>query len=150
MSISAFFEKNITRPVLQASVVLTAGLVFMSIAWLLNISGVYAMDRLFPWSVAAAFALLFAIFNSLISIWAVKSAKYWGESVYSFMALALCSSTAAWLFSGIPIREAGTYRWIFIVVTFGFLVFLSMVNFMKRIVQFAEREEWNQPRKRRR
>lgn len=40
-----------------------------------------------------------------------------------------------------------TYRWIYIVVTFGFLVFLSMVNFMKKIVEFAEKEEWNQPRR---
>lgn len=150
MNISAFFEKNITRPPLQASLALLLGLVFMTIPWLLSISGVYTMDRLFPWSAAAAFALLFAISNSLISIWAVQSTKYWRESMYSFMALALCSGTAARLFSGIPISEAGTYRWIFIVITFGFLVFLSMVNFMKRIVQFAEREEWNQPRKRRR
>jgi hypothetical protein len=147
--ISAFFEKNITSPVFQAAVIFAAGLAFMSIGWLLSISGIFVVDRLFAWSVAAAFALLFAIFNSLISIRVTHSGKYWGASVYSYMALALGSGTAAWLFTGVPIREASTYRWIFIVVTFGFLVFLSMVNFMKKIVQFAEKEEWNQPRKRR-
>ena len=147
--ISTFFEKNITNPVFQAAVIFAAGLIFMSIGWLLTVSGIVAVDRDFAWSVAAAFALLFAIFNSLISIRATHSGKYWGASIYSYMALALGSGTAAWLFTGIPIREANTYRWIFFVVTFGFLVFLSMVNFMKKIVQFAEREEWNQPRKRR-
>ena len=147
--ISAFFEKNITRPALQASVVFAAGLVFMTIGWLLTISGIFAVDRLFGWSVAASLALLFAIFNSLISIRATHAGKYFGESIYSYMALAAGSGTAAWLFTGVAIRDASTYRWIFIVVTFGFLVFLSMVNFMKKIVNFAEREEWNQPRKRR-
>ncbi|HOY07738.1 MAG TPA: hypothetical protein PLO67_20150 [Saprospiraceae bacterium] len=149
MTITAFFEKNIGRPPFQAAIVLAAGLLFMTIGWVLALNGVQAIDRLFAWTVATAFALLFAIFNSLISLRAASSTKYWGASVYSYMALALCSGTAAWQFSGIPIREAGTYRWIFLVVTFGFLVFLSMVNFMKKIVQFAEREEWNQPRKRR-
>jgi hypothetical protein len=93
--------------------------------------------------------LLFALFNSLLSLRADNFAKYWGSSVYSYMALAFGSGLAAWLFSGIDLRDAGTYRWIYLVVTFGFLVFLSMVNFMKRIVNFAEKEEWNQPRKRR-
>lgn len=36
------------------------------------------------------------------------------------------------------------------VVTFGYLVFLSIVGFIKRIVEFAQREEWNQPRPRNR
>lgn len=145
----SFFEKNITHPTFQAAVIFAAGLVLMTMGWLLSVSGLVVVGRLFAWSVAASFALLFAIFNSLISIRAAHSGKYWGASVYSFMALALCSGTAAWLFTGVPIRDASTYRWIFIVVTFGFLVFLSMVNFMKKIVQFAEREEWSQPRKRR-
>jgi len=68
--------------------------------------------------------------------------------MYSYLALAFATSMAAWGFSGIPLREAGSYRWIYIVVTVGFIVFLSMVNFMKMIVRFAEKEEWNQPRKR--
>lgn len=149
MFIGATFEKNIGKPPFQAGLLFVVGLALMALGWVLARNGVESIDRLFAWTVAGAFALLFAILNSLMSLKAVHAGKYWGASVYSYMALALCSGTAAWLFSGIPIREAGTYRWIFIVVTFGFLVFLSMVNFMKKIVRFAEKEEWNQPRKRR-
>jgi len=50
--------------------------------------------------------------------------------------------------SGVAIGKAESYRWIFIVVSFGFLVFLSMINFMKKIVKFAEQEDWTQPRRR--
>ncbi|MDO8971491.1 MAG: hypothetical protein Q7U74_12430, partial [Saprospiraceae bacterium] len=78
----------------------------------------------------------------------VSFVKYWGASIYSYLALAFCTSMAAWGFSGIPLRDAGSYRWIYIVVTIGFIVFLSMVNMMKIIVKFAEKEEWNSPRKR--
>jgi Na+-transporting methylmalonyl-CoA/oxaloacetate decarboxylase gamma subunit len=33
-------------------------------------------------------------------------------------------------------------------LTFVYLVFLSILNFMKKIVSFAEREEWSAPKKR--
>jgi hypothetical protein len=142
-------EQNITKPIVQAAIILGGGLTLMVLAWLLTVSKIYIQDPLFPWSISSAFMLLFALLNSLMSLRADSFAKYWGSSIYSYMGLAFSSGMAAWLFSGIPIREAGSYGWIFIVVTFGFLVFLSMVNFMKRIVNYAEREEWSQPRKRR-
>jgi hypothetical protein len=142
-------EQNITKPIVQAGLVFSLGIFMMVAAWLLTVTNVFLQDPLFPWSISSAFLLLFALFNSLLSLRADNFAKYWGSSVYSYMALAFGSGLAAWLFSGIDLRDAGTYRWIYLVVTFGFLVFLSMVNFMKRIVNFAEKEEWNQPRKRR-
>lgn len=138
------------NPPIQAVVMVLAGLVFMLVSWLLSVTGISSPGRLFPWSVAASFLLFFAVMNSLLSIQSGNFAKYWGSSMYSFMGLALVSGLLARLFSGIPFAEAGTYRWIFFVVTFCFLVFLSMINFIKRIVTFAEREEWNQPRRRNR
>ncbi|MBP6827831.1 MAG: hypothetical protein KA165_14810 [Saprospiraceae bacterium] len=135
------------NPAVQALVVLTGALVLMLIGWFLTVTKVYPAEPLFAWSIATAFMLLFAMLNSLMSLRADSFTRYWGRSMYSYLGLALCTGLAAWMFSGIPLREAGTYRWIYIVVTFGFLVFLSMVNFMKKIVEFAEKEEWNQPRR---
>lgn len=142
-----FFDK-LDRPPIQAAVVFAAALVIMGIGWILTASGIFTLDRLFAWSIGAAFMLFFAMMNSILSLRATSFVKYWGASMYSYLALALCTSMAAWGFSGIALREAGSYRWIYIVVTVGFMVFLSMVNFMKVIVRFAENEEWNQPRKR--
>ena len=47
------------------------------------------------------------------------------------------------------ITEAGSYPWIFIVVSFGYLVFLSLMAVLRTVVDFAQREEWTQPRIRR-
>lgn len=142
-----FFDK-LDRPPMQAIAVFVAALVIMGIGWALTASGIFAFERLFAWSIGSALMLFFAMMNSLLSIRATSFVKYWGASMYSYLALALCTSMAAWGFSGIPLREAGSYRWIYIVVTVGFLVFLSMVNFMKIIVRYAEKEEWHHPRKR--
>jgi hypothetical protein len=92
--------------------------------------------------------LFFALMNSLLSLKAPSFVKYWGVSIYSYIGLGLGTSLLAWGFSGIPLKEAESYRWIYIVVTVGFIVFLTLVNLMKVIVKFAEKEEWNQPRKR--
>lgn len=141
------FDK-LDRPPIQAVVVFGTALLIMGIGWILTASGIFVLERLFAWSIGAAFMLFFAMMNSLLSLRATSFVKYWGASMYSYLALALCTSMAAWGFSGIALREAGSYRWIYIVVTVGFMVFLSMISFMKIIVRFAEKEEWNQPRKR--
>ncbi|MGI9158883.1 MAG: hypothetical protein ACR2K1_03940 [Saprospiraceae bacterium] len=139
-----------TQPWKQALVIASGAFAIMLLGFLLTVSGLYAPDSLFAWSIASAFLLLFALFNSLLSLNSKKPAQYWGQSVYSYIGLAVVMSLAAWLFSGISLDNAGYYKFIYLVVTIGFMVFSSMVNFMKKIVQFAEREEWSQPRKRRR
>lgn len=146
MALSLFEQK--IDPLRQAALFFGAAVVFMLLTLALDRTGWYTVDTLFPWSIATAFLLLFALFNSLMSLNADSFAQYWGRSIYSFLGLAFLNGIAAWLCSGVPIGEAQSYRWIYIVVTIGFLVFLSMVNLMKKIVTFAEREEWNQPRRR--
>ncbi len=98
--------------------------------------------------IAASFMLLYAVGNSIFSVSSDNMAKYWGQSIYSFMGLAAASGLVAWGLSGLSIGQAGSYRWIYIVVTIGYLVFLSMMGVLRTIVAFAQREEWNQPRKR--
>jgi len=148
MSLTSDFDQKLTDPVVQAATISAGAIALMLGGWVLTASGIYRLEPLFAWSIAAAFSLLFALLNSLLSLRADSFAKYWGRSVYSYMGSAFVMGLVAWGLSGIPLREAGTYRMVYIAVTFGFLVFLTMVNLMKKIVQFAEREEWNQPRKR--
>lgn len=72
--------------------------------------------------------------------------RYWTRSILGYIALAGIGALLAWGFSSLSINDAGSYRWIYIVLTFGYLFFLSMIGFMRKIVDFAQREEWNQPR----
>lgn len=138
-----------SHPAWQALAVWLVTGTILVLNWLLNFLSPESSDNLFPWSIASAFTLFFAVMNSLLSLRADNFAQYWQASMYSYIALALGSGLLAWGFSGIAISAAGSYKWIYIVVSIGFLVFLSMVNFMKIIVNFAEKEEWNQPRRRR-
>jgi drug/metabolite transporter (DMT)-like permease len=145
---SSIFEKAY-NPITQAAVALGAVLLFILGAKLVKLSGLlYVPDR-FPWMTAASFLLLFAMGNSIFSLSAKDMLKYWGRSIYSYLGLAAGSGVLAYFFSSMSMDEAGSYRWIYLVLTVGYLVFLGMMAFMRQIVDFAQREEWNHPRIRR-
>ncbi|MCO6488292.1 MAG: hypothetical protein J5I98_07745 [Phaeodactylibacter sp.] len=145
---TSIFDKGL-NPVLQASITFGGVIVFILCAKLVKLTGlIYVPDR-FPWMTAASFLLLFAMFNSVFSLSAENMLKYWGRSIYSYLGLAFASGLAAYFFSALSIDEAGSYRWIYVVLTIGYLVFLGIMAFMRQIVEFAQREEWNHPRIRR-
>ena len=136
----SIFEKTID-PVYQAIIAFVGVIGFIVISKFVNAVGLLSVSAKFPWMTISAFMLLFAVFNSLYSLTAKSIIKYWGRSIYSFMGLAAAGGGVAYLFSSMTISEAGSYRWIYIVVTFGYLVFLSMMAFLRKIVEFAQKEE---------
>lgn len=146
---NSIFEKTFD-PVLQAAITFGGVVLFILVSKFFRATGIMDVSDRFPWMTAAAFLLLFALFNSIYSLTAKSMLKYWGRSIYSFLGLAVASGFVAYLFSSLTISEAGSYRWIYVVVSFGYLVFLTMMALMRRIVEFAQREEWNHPRIRRR
>lgn len=141
----SFFEKAF-NPIYQALITFGGVLVFIAVAALIKATGLMLVPERFPWMTAAAFLLLFALFNSVFALSSKNMGKYWGKSIYCFLGLALLAGLTAWVTSSLSINEAGSYRWIYIVVTIGYLIFLSMISMMRTIVEFAQREEWNQPR----
>ena len=141
------FDKGI-KPFTIAKYAVGFGVGLMGVGKLLQLNSGDLVGTRFPWLVAAAFLLCFALFNSVFSLSSKTPGKYWGQSMYSFIGVAVVLGGAAWLFSGLSIFDAGSYPWIFVVVTIGYLIFMGMVNIMRNIVQFAQKEEWNAPRTR--
>lgn len=135
---------------MQAAIVLGLGLIIMIGGAIIRMTGILSVSNLFPWMTAAAFLLFFSMFNSIFCLSSDDTNKYWGRSIIAYAGLTLGLGLLAYLFSSVPINDAGSYRWIISVLTFGYLVFLSMMGFMKRIVEFAEKEEWNSPKQRKR
>ena len=142
---SKVFQQKID-PMKIAGIMLAACFVFGGLSKLADLAGFGMNDRLIPWTFALSFLLLYAVAGSLFTLTADSDLKYFGRSIYAFLGLAIVNGLIAWLFSGIKIGEAGSYKSLYLVVAIGFLVFISIVNAMKGIVKFAQKEEWNQPR----
>jgi len=144
----SIFSKTIS-PVYQAAMALGGVVVISLLAKLVGLTGITEVPQSFPWMSAASFMLLFAVFNSVLSVSSKDLMKYWGTSKYCFLGLAAAAAGVAYVLSSLSMSEAGSYRWIYIVVGIGYLVFLSLMAMLRKIVEFAQREEWNQPRIRR-
>jgi len=143
----SFFEKA-KDPVVQASVILGLVVIFMTLTKVASLTGAVEFNDYFPWTISASFLLFFTVSNSIFSLTSDDINKYWIRSIVSYLGLAIASAVLAYLVSSVAFDDAGTIRWIFYVLTFVYLVFLSILNFMKKIVSFAEREEWTAPKKR--
>jgi cation transport ATPase len=116
-------------------------LILIIIFKLLAFANISPFSERLPWIISGSFLLLFGIFNSLFSVAAPVYNKYWSRSIFSYMALAIISALTAYFFSGISINDAGSFRWIYIVLTFSYLIFLSIVGFIKVIVEIAQRKD---------
>ena len=128
-------------PYKQCAIALIAIPAFIVLFYIPHWIGFVELKPHQPWTVSAAMVLMFAVVNSVLSLGADDINKYWGKSIYSFIILCVVGGLMAWLFSGIALSDAKSFKWIYIVFTFGYLVFLSIVTFMRKIVIIAQRED---------
>ena len=141
-------QLNAGKPFVQALIIIIAVFIVNIGAVIIKASGLIDVTNRFAWLNAAPFMLFFAVLNSIYSIASKNVPQYWGYSMYGFMLVAGISGLQAVFFSGISIGSAGSYMWIYVVVTIGYLVFISLMTILKKVVAFAEKEEWNSPKMR--
>ena len=94
-----------------------------------------------PWVVLCSMILFFALVNSILSFAAEDGNKYWLHSIISFSLLLVLGGLIAWAMSGVSIHDAGSVKWLYMVLTFGYLVFLSIVNLIKLLVNLAQKQD---------
>lgn len=144
---NSIFSKDID-PYRQFVIVMAVFIVILLLSEIVDSTGISDIEAAFPWTLAASFLLFFSIFNSVYSLTAKDDNTYWTKSFFSFASMAALSGLIAYFMAGIPFEEIGAYKWIYFVITFVYLVFISIIGFMKRIVNFAQKEEWTKPMRR--
>ncbi len=139
-SLSNYLDQQKTNPIFQA--VLVGGIAFLVMA-LSKLSRGSNAESNFEniWIVVIMFLLFFAIFNTVISLAVENQVVYFWRSITCFFALLALLLLSAYLFSGVSYNESGFFRWIIMVVGFGYLVFFSIVMAMSRIVKFAQKQD---------
>jgi hypothetical protein len=120
------------------AVMVSINLVFLILKWLT--AGTWIPERI-AWILAASFLLLFGIFNALVLLSTGNMGKYWSQSIFSYAGFAVGGGLIASLLSGIPLSEAGSFSWIYMVISFSYLIFLSIGGLMKIIVELAQRAD---------
>ena len=93
------------------------------------------------WVVLVMFLLFFALINSVSSLNSKNQTNYFWKSVTCFLILLAVLIAMAYLLSDVSYYESGFFRWIIVVIVFGYLVFFSIVMAMRRIVNYAQKQD---------
>ena len=137
---SSFFEK-LYNPILQGAAFLSTTFIVMLVTKLLQWTKFADIAPQAFWLIAGTVTLAFAIINSVLSLSTKDVNNYWTRSIPTYAALMILNGFLAYLFSAMTMEEAGTFRFIFTVLTFGYLLFLSVMRFMRKIVEMAQEED---------
>ena len=136
----SIFEYNIS-PFKQAGAVLLLIILFILVTVVFGSLGFAETDEGTPWLVACSMTFFFAIGNSVMSLAADDQNTYWWQSILSFVLLAVLGGSIAYLFSGATVGEVDSYKWLYVVFTFGHILFLAIVRTMKRLVKIAKEQD---------
>lgn len=137
MSSASILEKKI-HPIKQA---IGIGLMVIFFLTIIKLTRAETSTTRIYWEIGAAGLLFYAMMNSVLSIAFENQNTYWFFSILGFAGLLVVCGGLSFLYSGTNIDEAGSFRWIFLVFTMGYLILLSIVRTMKKIVTIAQRED---------
>lgn len=140
MTGESILDKEIS-PFKQVGVVFLLSVLLMGFSELLPAVPYSKTSLIMPWVVLCGMILFFAVVNSVLGFGTKDANKYWLHSIISFALLLVFGGVMAWAISGITIGNAGSVKWLYFVLTFGYLVFLSIVNLIKFLVMLAKRHE---------
>lgn len=93
------------------------------------------------WEVAFAILMGYALFNSIFSLAYKERGSYFRDSIFSFLAIGAAGGLMAYWYSGLGIDEAGSFRWLYVVFGFSYLVFISIVNLMRKIIEIVKKQD---------
>lgn len=143
------FDLTTFTPYKQAGLILALGALFMLGNKLFQAIGVSDPNPERIWIMAATFGLFFSVANCVFSLNVKEGAeRYWTQSMLVFIVTIALLVGMAFLISGMSLSDTGALQWIFMVVIISYFVFSTIIRMMKGIVDFAQKEEWNQPNQR--
>lgn len=97
-------------------------------------------STLIYWELSFSILLGYIMFNSILSLRTKNGMIYYRDSIFSFAILGGIGGGLAYLLSGLSLDEAATFKWLTIVFTFTYLVFLTITSLMRKFMEFAKRQ----------
>lgn len=126
-------------PFRQVVVVLGLIFLFIVVSNIVDISGENTENDT-PWLIACSFTLFYIIFNSIYSLTADNQNRYWLHSVLGFIILAVGGVGMAYIFSDVSDDSIAIYRKIYIVFVMVYVLLLSIMRFIRRLVHLAQND----------
>jgi len=95
--------------------------------------------HIYHWVVSGAFLLMYAFFNAAYILRKESLGNYIRDSLYGYILLIIFAYGTGLAFSAEGTE--GSMLWIFFIVTFAYFFFLTMTSFIRRIMEYAQRQD---------
>lgn len=133
--------KIAAQPAYQALIIFIFGVFLALIDSGTHLNGIGTSAKNSTWILMTTCILFYAVVSSVLSLFSKSPNRYWRDAIFSYVGLMIVCAGTATLLSGISMDEAGSFRWLFLVLSLGYLVFLSIVRLMRRIVEIAIKQD---------
>ncbi len=133
--------KRLRRPYLQAGIVALMVIVLTLVDAMLPHSEAIFEANTSSWIVATAMLLFFIILNSIVGLGVTNLLKYFSQSVVMYLILLVFCYGWCFLLSGKHIDDAGSFRWLWFVLTLVYMVFFVIVRSIRTIADAANRQD---------
>lgn len=129
--------RKLINPIILSLLILGLIIVF-SLINLLFESGNDDSSVLAPYFISSSFALLYALINSIILINSDDANKFWRYSVVGFFIIIIGGLAFSFLMTGVHPLDTIIYYQIYVVIIFGYLVFMAIAGLMKKLLEWAQ------------
>jgi len=129
------------HPLKQAGIAVSIELVILLLVKLMMRTGTISDNPTFCWEVVFTLMLAYMLFNAMLSFPYKNRNQYFVYSLIGYVIVALLGGIMAHLFSGVSMDEAGSFRWLYMLLTFCYLVFLTIANAIWKIIEMAKKQD---------
>jgi uncharacterized membrane protein len=142
METNSLFARAI-HPLKLLGVVFIFFLVFVAVLYTLQSTDTIDPKPVRYWEAAFTSVMIFIIFSSALSFSYPNKTKYFMFAIISFLILMISTGILAAFISGqhIDVGGAGSFRWMYVMLTFSYLVLLAIVNSMFKILEFVKKQD---------
>ncbi|NNK89773.1 MAG: hypothetical protein HKO89_04130 [Saprospiraceae bacterium] len=114
----------------------------LSLILKLLISGNYISNNpTFYWEGSFSILLIYMVFTCLWSFSFSDKNKYIFHGIIGFVLLAAAGGYIAQIFSKYSMDEAGAFRMLYLIFTICYIIFLGIVNAMRKILELVKKQD---------
>lgn len=138
MAEKSIFEYLIPPRYLGGGVIIGM-IVFSVLSKIMSYMGLRMDDADTYWVIATSFTLLYTIFTSIACLPWDNQRKFLIEAIIVYAVILFLGGLIAYVFSGVSMDGVSGYRWLYIVFTISFVIFLGIARFVRRMVIITEK-----------
>lgn len=125
------------KPRYQALVIVALYVFILAVLKLLDLIEYKQLLVSYCWLFGTALLLFYIILNSIFSFAAADKITYFRNSIFTYVACLVIVVGLNTLISGKDVFEVDSYSWIHLVISLVYLVFITIINLLRKIVDMA-------------